>query len=888
MSYVDAFFDKDKDKILIVERNNGKRDYKEQQAKYTFYYKDPRGKYKSIYGEPLTKVVCKNTKEFNHEKKLHSRKGLYESDLNPVFSFLSDTYLDKPAPKLNVAFFDIEVAFDQDKGYAPTDDPFNPITAISVHLQWLDSTVCLAVPPKTLTQEQATELIKDIPNVILFEKESEMLTAFLDLIDDVDVIGGWNSSVFDLPYIIGRIMRVLSKDDTRKLCLFGQLPKKRYFEHYGADTLTYDLVGRVHLDNLDLYQKFTYEERHSYSLDAIAEYELHERKIPYNGTLDHLYNHDFKKFVEYNIQDTVLLNKLDKKLKFIDLANTIAHDACVLLPTTLGTIQTIEQSIINETHKQGLVIPDRIRKSKDEDERYAGAYVAYPKKGIHRWVGSLDVNSLYPSTIRAINMSPECLVGQIRPTLTDSYINSQLDSGKSFAAAWEGMFGTLEYDLIMNKDKATSLIIDWEDGTSAECSGAEIYKLIFESGQPWMISANGTIFTYEKEGIIPTILKKWHSTRTEYQANLKGAKDRNNELEIEYWDKRQLVEKLKMNSSYGALSNSSCRFYDKRIGQSTTLSGRQVVKHMAATINELITGEYNHVGDACLYSDTDSEYFSAYKTYKPLIDSGEIEWTKDSVIKLYNDIGKETNKTFPEFMKRAFNCPLSRGEVIKAGREIVGTTGLFITKKRYAIMYYDKDNKRVDSDEKIGKIKATGLDLKRSDTPVFIQSFLTKVLELVLTGAEKNDIIDYISKFRDDFRNKPGWEIGSPKRANNIASYQEKEEKLGKANMPGHVRAAINWNTLKRIHKDKYTTKIVDGAKVIVCKLKRNQYGYTSVAYPVDELRLPDWFKELPFDTESMEESLIDDKLENLIGVLHWDLSNTKATNTFGNLFNFS
>jgi DNA polymerase elongation subunit (family B) len=371
------------------------------------------------------------------------------------------------------------------------------------------------------------------------------------------------------------------------------------------------------------------------------------------------------------------------------------------------------------------------------------------------------------------------------------------------------------------------------------------------------------------------------------QAKLKEAIKAENKIEEEYWDKRQLVKKILLNSLYGAILNAGCRFFDNRIGQSTTLTGRAIARHMAGKINEVITGEYDHVGKSIIYGDTDSAYFSAYTSLKKEIDKGEIPWTRDTVIQLYDSIAGEVNSTFSQFMLDAFHCPKSRGEVIKAGREFVAIKGLYMTKKRYAILYFDKEGKRQDLDGKPGKIKAMGLDLKRSDTPEFMQEFLTEILTKVLNGAEEQEILDRISEFRTEFKARPGWEKGSPKRANNIAEYQAKEVKQGKANMPGHVRAAINWNTLKRMNGDKYSMGIVDGMKVIVCKVKENPLGYTSVAYPVDELRLPKWFQELPFNHAEMEATIINNKIDNLIGVLEWDLESTTQTNTFGSLFTF-
>jgi DNA polymerase elongation subunit (family B) len=583
----------------------------------------------------------------------------------------------------------------------------------------------------------------------------------------------------------------------------------------------------------------------------------------------------------------MLLDNLDKKLKFLDFANTIAHENTVLLRTTMGAVAVTEQAIINEAHRRGMIVPNRLRMEEHGETQAAGAYVAYPKKGIHEWIGSLDINSLYPSAIRALNMGPETIVGQLRQDGTKDYIAAEMGKGKSFASAWEGMFGSVEYLSVMNKEVGRDITIDWEGGGEDTLSASQVYDLIFESGQPWMLSANGTIFTYETEGIIPGLLKRWYAERKEMQAKLKECIKNGNKIEEEYWDKRQLVKKINLNSLYGAILNAGCRFFDNRIGQSTTLTGRQVVKHMAAKINEIITGEYDYVGKAVIYGDTDSCYFSAYSTLRKEIESRNIPWTRESVVELYDTIAEEVNGTFVKFMSDAFHCPKTRGEVIKGGREIVASKGLFITKKRYAVLYYDKEGKRSDTDGKPGKIKAMGLDLKRSDTPVVIQDFLSEVLTKVLNGAPKEEVLDYITDFRTEFKTRPGWEKGSPKRANNITEYAAKEKKAGKTNMPGHVRASLNWNTLKRMYEDKYSMNIVDGAKVIVCKLKDNPMGHTSVAYPVDELRLPQWFKDLPFDDGEMETTVIDEKLGNLIGVLEWDISSTRSDNNFNKLFDF-
>ena len=606
MSYVDAKWDREKDIVYVVERDPKKgRLYQEYPARYMFYYPDQRGKYKSIHGENLSKVTARSWKEFAKEQKIHSGHKLYESDINPVFRCLEENYLGKEPPKLNVAFFDIEVDFDPERGYASPEDAFMPITAIAIHLQWMDTLICLAIPPKTLTMEQAQEQVKEFPNTILFETEYEMLDTFLNIIEDADVLSGWNSEGFDIPYTVNRVTKVLSKEDTRRFCLWGQMPKKREYEKYGKAAVTYDLIGRVHLDSLELYRKYTYEERHTYRLDAIGEMEIGETKTVYEGTLDQLYNNDFRKFIEYNRQDCALLDKLDKKLKFLDLANTIAHENTVLLQTTMGAVAVTEQAIVNEAHHRGMIVPSRPKRDEDANNQAAGAYVAYPKKGLHDWIGSMDINSLYPSVIRALNMGPETIVGQLRQDYTNAEIEAKMAKG-SFAAAWEGKFGSNEYEFVMNQDRAHDIIIDWENGSTDILSGAQIYEMIFDSNQPWILSANGTIFTYEKEGIIPGLLKRWYQERQEMQKKLKEAIKAGNKIEEEYWDKRQLVKKILLNSLYGAILNAGCRFFDKRIGQSTTLTGRRIARHMAAKVNEFVAGEYDYIGKSIIYGDTDS------------------------------------------------------------------------------------------------------------------------------------------------------------------------------------------------------------------------------------------------------------------------------------------
>ena len=946
MSYVDAIHDKDH--IKVVERKNGERIYQVYPAEYTFYFDDKNGKYKTVYDTPVSKFTAKSKKAFLSElKQTHVRT--WESDLKQINRCLETYYQGAVAPDLHVAFFDIEVNFDAEKGFAPPEDPFNYINAITVYLQWTDDLITLAIPPKSMSMETANEIAAKFDNTFMFDNEADLLETFLELIEDADVISGWNSGGFDIPYTVNRISRVLNKEDNKRWCLWNQMPRKREFEKYGKPQVTYDLIGRVHLDYMDLYIKFTYHEMHSYSLDAIGEHEVQEKKVEYEGTLDQLYNQDFEKFIAYNRQDTYLIHKIDKKLDFISLANSIVHENTELLPKVMGAVAVTEQGIVNEAHRLGLIVPDKMRRETEFDQA-AGAYVAYPKKGEHKWVGSIDINSLYPSALRALNMAPETIVGQLRPTDTNAMIHAYMAQGKkyTFAGAWEGHFCSLEYGYMMEKRVDTKVIIDWEDGSEDELTGKQAYELIFESGQPWIVSANGTIFTYERKGIIPGLLENWYADRKVMQKTkgrfldlshgielpegfedikvtggvepmrelnfdklfaaidekdvsaVEHELDRYNvriedgkivpdaaecKLAVSYWDKLQLVRKISLNSLYGALLNAHCRFNDQRLGQSTTLTGRSITKFMSEHVNECITGVADHTGEAIVYGDTDSVYFTAWPFVKDDVEAGETEWDVEVATQLYETISDSCNENFPAFMEKSFHCPRELGEIIQGGREIIAPSSLFITKKRYAALVADLEGERMDVDGKAGYLKAMGLDLKRSDTPAFVQDFLKEILMDLLTNVDQEEIYSKIRDFKNEFAEKDSWEKGTPKRVNALTRHTKEYKKTGKCGI-GHVKAAIHFNTLRKVHHDNYTAEIQDGGKVIVCQLRNNPMGFKSIAYPIDESKLPQWFKELPFDDHAMMEAIVDKKIDNLFGVLNWDIADqTDTRSTFNTLF---
>lgn len=296
-----------------------------------------------------------------------------------------------------------------------------------------------------------------------------------------------------------------------------------------------------------------------------------------------------------------------------------------------------------------------------------------------------------------------------------------------------------------------------------------------------------------------------------------------------------------------------------------------------------------------------SVYFSAYPMFKDEIARGELSWTKDDVIKLYDSMVPMINESFPVFLKERFNVPERRSDgVIKCGREIVAESGIWMVKKRYACLMIDKDGKRYDTNGKPGKVKAMGLDLRRSDTPKFMQEFLSEILLDTLTNRGENYVVDKVRDFKKRFEDMKPWQQGTPRKVNKLTHYRDKIEaaaeqklkgfKVGNLHVPGHVTASLNWNRLREIHNDHQTTKIIDGQRIVVCKLRITpDNNMSSIAYPVDETRLPEWFTCLPFDADEMMTTIVDKKVSNLLSVLKWDFSRAKKEHAhLETLFDFS
>ena len=890
MSYVDAR--RIGSSIYVSERiSPTERKIKKFRAPFFFYTPSPTGQYTSMFGETLEKHGYNDYNSFKEATQNFLVQGvtLHESDVKVEYKLLEREYHNVKPPTLNIAVVDIETEADPTIGYSRFENPYGIINAVTVYQSWEKTSVTLCIAPPTLTREEAQALINDLPNAYVCEDETELLLMLLSAIQDADVITGWNSNGYDLPYIIQRIRIVLGGEGIsqvgsdlaftpsdasiphlKQLCLFGVLPRARLIEKWGRQTVQFSLSGRVALDYLELYKKFTFSEQHSYKLGHILQVEINETKVEYSGSLDQLWKNDFRLFIQYNIQDVLGIVKMDEKLKFIDIANETSHMACVFLSDALGAVTVIEQAVLMELHHT------RQQIARDKNPKYSegpvpGAYVIEPEGGMYEWVSSYDVNSLYPSVIRMLNISPECLVGQFDVSRTMAKIDELVAAGVKRTDAWATFTGTYEYhDIIDRTDK--NLVFIPEGATAPITLTGEQWSDIFKDETTgWSLSANGTVFSLEKQGILPFCLQKWYADRKAFQKKASQCYKEGLAEEAAYWDRIQHVRKIFLNSLYGALLNEFFRFNDPRFGQSVTLSGRVVLKHMCRKANEIVTGVYD-VGTAVIYGDTDSCYLSIKDLIKPEMSLEDIRDVADA-------IGDEINASFPQATTDAFFVNDPWNKAIEAGREIVAERGIFKhhKKKRYALAMRWKD------DKKSNKLYIKGMETQRSDTPAWIQKFLLEALELVVNqGKSKEELSELVSRFRAEFRTIPHYRLGSSTSCSKLTIATPMLDEYFKN---GGMKPAVHWavmaaywyNRYKEYYKDTMADPINDGDKLEVLPLlpdiNKNPLGCSDIGVPVGMVNCPDWLAALPIDVLTCETKLVDSKLNSIFDMLNWKFS---------------
>lgn len=831
MSYINA--ERVDGKIYVWERIDPKtRTLKQYKTPLYFYVEDPKGNYVSLNKIRCSKLDFDTVEEYNYAKQQFERSRIktFESDVSFEYKLLSEHYYDKPTPTLNVTFLDIEVDYNKEFGFANTKNPYAPINAIAIYHQWEKRTVVYSVPPKSWGtdpkkwDEMLDKSLLELSEIHFCKNEHDLLLRLIVEIEDSDALVGWNSNFFDIPYIGMRIEKVLGKSFLSKLS-FDDAPKPRYrdVEIFGNVQTALDLGGRLNIDYIDLFKKFEAAMRPSYKLEAISNEVLPNLpKLKYDGSLADQYNKNYNFFLRYNIRDTECLRGFEEKLGYVALASQMFHSATGLYKNILGTIKLAEYSIMNYCHKElNVVCADSPKVDMMNTEQADGALVLEPQVGFHRWIGSIDINSLYPSAIRSLNISPETIVGQ--------FVNEVSDF-ESIAVGGDRPH-TLLYE---NGERETKTASEWRT---------------YLKSKKWAISGFGTVFDQNKQGVIPAILAEWYSLRKKYQKLKEEADNSKNKDLSEYYDRLQYCYKIKLNSLYGALLNAHFKFHDKRMGESTTGTGRAILTFQCSKVNELLLGDYNLKGDAVAYGDTDSTYFKTYAN------------DKDSAIEIADGIAELVNQAYPEFMRRAFLCSDGYDNIIKCGREIVASSGIFVTPKRYILQMVDKDGKATD------KLKIMGLDTKKTILPKEVQDKLNGFIKRFLNEDSWDSISRDIVAFKDELKNVDVEKLGLPKGVKNVEKYSEEYRLYGDgARLPGHVRASILYNEMLKKHNDKESYPIVSDTKIRVYYLLNPIGKFKSIALPTDLEAIPQWFlDEIVIDKDAQIKRLVDNPLENIL-----------------------
>lgn len=820
MSYISS--ETQGDTVVVWERHDPFEPRKviKAPAEWSFYVERKNGKEQSLLGQPLHRVEFSSKFDFDENRREAKIEGykLYDSDVSPDMKYLSRNYYNAPSPNLNITFYDIEIDVDPTLPFEGAMNPQFPVNSVSMYHRWTKRRVVICVPPADWDGE-FDESLRELADIHIVRSERELLMKFLDEIQDTDCLVGYNSESFDDPYMGKRIQHVLGNKHFHRLSFeSGSMPTYQTINVMGRDQIRLRFGGRAQADFLQLIKKFEPGERQSYKLASIAEeYLPHLPKLDYRGTLFTLYRDDFNYFVRYNIRDTEILEGLEDKLGYVQLANDLYHLSTGLMSQIGGTIRLADLAIRNYCwYELNVKVPDW--EDRDTGQTIEGAIVLDPVFGLHYWVMSVDINSLYPSAIMTNNISPECIVGQFVGTT---------------------------HDFQKIRQNSTDIIrLVLENGDVEQHPADEWPSILIENN--WCVSGYGTVFSMEKIGVIPSILLDWFTKRKHFQ---KLKKEATNDQDRDYYDRIQYVYKIKLNSLYGALTNKFFRFYDLRLGASTTATGREILKHQVSKIGDIIDGEYSMTAPSIIYGDTDSCYFKV-----------DVDNLDDAVVAA-DWVAGEVNKSFKPFVREAFFVREGFDDKIKAAREIVAGGGIFVTKKRYILHVLDKEGKRTSEP------KVMGLEIKKSNLPVYVQEYLTDWVLRLIQGEDWNILADDLLKFKQEIRAKSIMELGLPKGVNRVEHYTKEYQLLGeKARLPGHVAAVIFYNILREQFKDYDSPAITSGNKIRVFKMKKQIGKFKSIALPTDIDVIPSWFLEnIELDIEKHMKSLVTDPLGSIL-----------------------
>ena len=725
------------------------------------------------------------------------------------YSFISDNYpglVDYELSKIRVAFIDIECS--SEYGFPDIRRANEEVLAISIKIGD-DFKVygCGEYNPS--------------PGVryINCQNEEQLLKSFIDdwASNYPDIVTGWNSRFFDIPYLMNRIIRILGEKYANKLSPWGWFKENEVTLVGNRKHQVYELVGISSIDYMDAYKKFTYVNQESYSLNHIAYAELGEKKLDYSeaSTLHELYKTNFQKFVDYNVHDVILVERLEEKMKLMEMIISLAYMAKCNFNDVFSPVKMWDCIIYNHLREQKIVIPPK--KHEQKSEAYEGAYVKEPQLGRHKWVCSFDLNSLYPHLIMQYNISPETLL-KMYP-----------------------------------RDKMVEALLEGEIDTQ------------FLKDQNMTMTPNGSLYTRKKQGFLPALMEKMYTDRVKYKKMMieeqkKGRSADPNKLA--QYHNMQINLKIALNSAYGALGNQWFRYYDVRNAEAVSVAGQLSIRWAERAVNQYLNKVLETEDkDYVLASDTDS----LYVTMEAMVEKVGLTDT-DKVIKFLDTVcdGK--------IQKVIDDCYGELAEYINAfqqkmvmKREVLADVGIWTGKKHYILNVHNSEGVQYEEP----KLKIMGIEAVKSSTPEHCRNALKKAFKIVVNGTE-DDVIEYIEKFKGQFKSLSAEEVSFPRSVKGLSKYQDSVTVYRKST-PLHVKGSLIYNMM--LKKNKLTKKypiIQEGEKIKYTYLKEpNPSGDSAIAMLTT---LPKEFNlEEYIDYDRQFEKSFLDPMKGILEKIGWD-----------------
>ena len=810
--------------VLVRGVDNGKRyEHRDEFYPTLFVRSKKESKYKTLNGEfvePVKPGQVRDCREFF--KKYDEVDGfpIYGND-RYIYQYISEKYPENEIKfdisQIKLVTLDIETT--AEKGFPDVESASEEILAITIQDYTTKKIITWGVKPFVNKQKNVT--YRHCPT------EQQLLGDFINywMQDVPDVVTGWNIQLFDIPYICKRLNRVLGEKLMKRFSNWGLVTEGKIFIQ-GREHITFDVGGLTQLDYLDLYKKFTYKAQESYRLDYIAEVELGQKKLDHSefDTFKDFYTKGWQKFIEYNIVDVELVDRLEDKMKLIELALTMAYDAKVNYADVFYQVRMWDTIIYNYLKKRNIVIPPKIRS--DKNEKYAGAYVKEPIPGKYDWVVSFDLNSLYPHLIMQYNISPETLLEERHPTAT--------------------------VDKILNEEISFELYKD-----NAVC-------------------ANGAMYRKDVRGFLPELMEKMYGDRVIFKKRMLQAKQQYEktptkalEKEIARCNNIQMAKKISLNSAYGAIGNQYFRYYKLANAEAITLSGQVSIRWIESKMNKYLNKLLQTTDeDYVIASDTDSIYLNL----GPLVNKFFATKSSDKVA-IVGLLDKICEDKFEPYIDQCYqnlaNYVSAYDQKMQMKRENIADRGIWTAKKRYILNVWDSEGVRYEDP----KLKVMGIESVKSSTPAPCRKMLKEAFNILMTGTEE-DVIDFIDKSRAEFKSLPPEQISFPRSVSDVVKYKSYSDIYIKGT-PIHVRGALLFNHY--INKNKLSNKyslIKNGEKIKFCYLKKPNTLHENVISFIQEFpKELDLDKYVDYDLQ-FDKSFVE-PLKAILDAIGWNVEKT-------------